>query len=259
MTLERKLITRLSLPPLKVTHITALQVRSQSSPIPKANFARPTARRHSLNGERGAEDRAQTGPQGACPRPQRDAGRQRGGDSGRQPPAPSGAADLLAGRQVAAGREAATCGTACRGRGDRELWGRTGALPPPPGKGPFIKPKGIAGAWQPWTPNCKLIKEFASHLHGNHFLGPQQRTVLSIHQTSCAQFDPSTDWDRRWPCLGPVFPPYLPHWESRDRGWMAEHPSARSPACAPGELALPQWVQAREVLAKSFAPRPGCA
>ncbi|KAG3289552.1 hypothetical protein H1C71_025841 [Ictidomys tridecemlineatus] len=40
--------------------------------------------------------------------------------------------------------------------------------------------------------------------------------------------------------------------------WQSTHP-ARSPACAPGELALPQWVQVREMPAKSFAPRPGHA
>lgn len=133
-------------------------------------------------------------------------------------------------------------------------------LPPPgPGPGPFIKPKGIARAWQAWTPNCKLIKEFASHLHGNHFLSPQQRTVLSIHQAYCAQFDPSTEWDRRGPVSRPAPPPHSTHWEFRKRGRLAEHPPARNPACAPGELALPQWVQVREVPAKSFAPRPGRA
>lgn len=242
----------------KVTHRQPYKLGASALPSQRLTSLVQQQEAVPITGKGAPEDRVPTGPQGACPQPQRDSGRQRGGDSGPQPPAPSGAADPLAGGQVAAGREAATCSAACRGRRDRELWGRTGAPPSPPGPGPFIKPKGIARAWQAWTPNCKLIKEFASHLHGNHFLGPQQRTVLYPSSILCP-VRPIYTLGQKGPVSWPVSSPHLIHWESGERGRLAEHPPARNPACAPGELALPQWVQMREVPAKSFAPRPGRA
>lgn len=131
-----------------------------------------------------------------------------------------------AGRQQRAARHVAGPETgSCGGGPARRL--------PPPGPGPFIKPKGIAQAWQAWTPNCKLIKEFASHLHGNHFLGPQQRTVLSIHQAYCAQFDPSTEWDRRGPVFRPVPPSPVYPLGVPERGAVGRAPTSKEPCLRP--------------------------
>lgn len=51
--------------------------------------------------------------------------------------------------------------------------GRRAATPTP--RRPIHKTRRHCPGLAASSPNCKLIKEFASHLHRNHFLGPKQR------------------------------------------------------------------------------------
>lgn len=188
-----------------------------------------------------------------------------GGDSGRQPPAPRPeAADPLgrqpgrggAGRQQRAARHVAGAAAGKRGGGPARR------PPHPAPRGPIHKSRrrcpGLAAA----VPNCKFIREFASDLHGNHFLALNRETppsfsplgpVLPIHRLG----------KERRPYLSPA--PSLAAPPSplvrRKGGELAEHHPTGSPACAPGEPAQPQWVQmrggARQVICPSAWPCPG--
>lgn len=66
-----------------------------------------------------------------------------------------------------------------RGMSRAPRQGNVGAgrrAPSPALRWPIHKTCRRCPAWQPWSPNCKLIKEFASHLHGNHFLALNRKT-----------------------------------------------------------------------------------
>lgn len=89
------------------------------------------------------------------------------------------AADPLVAGQVAAGPEAATCGAACRGPAAGNVGaGRRAATPTP--RRPIHKTRRRCPGLAASSPNCKLIKAFASHLHGNNFLALNRETPPSF-------------------------------------------------------------------------------
>lgn len=186
------------------------------------------------------------------------AGRRRGGDSGRQPPAPR-LKQLTRWWRARSrrGREAATCGAACRGRSGREMWGRAGAPPPPPHAGPFIKPAGTARAWQP-----PLL--IANSLRSLHLIcieiiswALSRETPPSFSPLCPALPIQSGRGEGAYLCPEP---PPLPHYHPPSSCWQSTH-LAGSPASALGEPALHQWVQTRggtrQVICPPAWPCPG--
>lgn len=100
-------------------------------------------------------------------------------------------------------------------------------LPSP--RGPIHKTRRHCLAWQPRTPNCKLIREFASHLHGNHF-----RTLNRETHPPHIVTHSSAPTGEEGACLWLPLPQPIPCPIGSEEGWQSTHQSGPylCPRCA---------------------------
>lgn len=134
------------------------------------------------------------GPRGACRLPDASpaAGGRAGGGRAARPGlwatasgAPSEAADPLVAGQVAAGPRGSNVrrGMSRPQRQGNVGAGRGAATPTP--RRPIHKTRRPCPGLAASSPNCKLIKEFASNLHGNHFLALNRATPPLLSRPLC--------------------------------------------------------------------------